>query len=274
MKRLKCGLIVSDFDGTLLTTKQTIPEDVKAAIEEYIAAGGIFAVCTGRMLASILPQVRALGLKGLVAAYQGTVIADIESGALIKNGGFSVEQACEVCAALEERGEPINVYADNVMYTTLPPDDKLLLIYEKITGIYARFVEGKMSDFVKEKSLYCQKIVSVVMPERKLPLYNYLCEKLGERYEVTYSAAVLVEVSPKGDDKGEALKFLSAHYNVPIENTVAIGDNLNDLPMIEAAGTGVAVANAEEGLKAEADDVCPSCDEDGVAAVIRKYGLS
>ena len=180
MKKVKCGLIVSDFDGTLLTTKQTIPEEVKAAIDEYIAAGGIFAVCTGRMLASILPQVRALGLKGLVAAYQGTVIADIESGALIKNGGFSVEQACEVCAALEERGEPINVYADNVMYTTLPPDDKLLLIYEKITGIYARFVEGKMSDFVKEKSLYCQKIVSVVMPERKLPLYNYLCEKLGE----------------------------------------------------------------------------------------------
>ena len=263
MKKVKCGLIVSDFDGTLLTTKQTIPEEVKAAIDEYIAAGGIFAVCTGRMLASILPQVRALGLKGLVAAYQGTVIADIESGALIKNGGFSVEQACDVCAALEERGEPINVYADNVMYTTLPPDDKLLLIYEKITGIYARFVEGKMSD-----------LVSVVMPERKLPLYNYLCEKLGERYEVTYSAAVLVEVSPKGDDKGEALKFLSAHYNVPIENTVAIGDNLNDLPMIEAAGTGVAVANAEEGLKAEADDVCPSCDEGGVAAVIRKYGLS
>ena len=75
--KIKCGLIVSDFDGTLLTTRQTVPEDVRRSIDDYVAAGGIFAVCTGRMLASILPQGRALGLKGLVAASQGTVIADI-----------------------------------------------------------------------------------------------------------------------------------------------------------------------------------------------------
>ena len=75
MSKVKCGLIVSDFDGTLLSTKQTISDNVKNAINEYVAAGGIFAVCTGRMLASILPRVRSLGLKGLVAAYQGTVIA-------------------------------------------------------------------------------------------------------------------------------------------------------------------------------------------------------
>ena len=74
MSGIKNKLIISDFDGTLLTTRQTVPGRVKDVIDEYIAAGGIFAVCTGRMLASILPQVRALGLKGLVAAYQGTEI--------------------------------------------------------------------------------------------------------------------------------------------------------------------------------------------------------
>ena len=82
MNKINCGLIVSDFDGTLLSTRQTISDNVKNAINEYIAAGGIFAVCTGRMLASILPRVRSLGLKGLVVAYQGAVIADIESGKL------------------------------------------------------------------------------------------------------------------------------------------------------------------------------------------------
>lgn len=272
--KIKCGLIVSDFDGTLITTKQAVPKRVKAAIDRYVASGGIFAVCTGRMLASILPQVRALGLKGLVAAYQGTVIADIESGALIRNGGFSVDDACEICKVLEARGEAINAYADNLMYTTLPSDDKLLNIYEEITGIHARHVGGAMTDFVKENGLYCQKIVSVVMPDRKLPLYQYLLSAIGDKYEVTYSASVLVEVSPKGDDKGEALRFLAAHYNIPIENTVAIGDNLNDLPMILAAGTGVAVENAVEEFKSHADDVCPSCDEGGVADVIEKYGFA
>ena len=272
--KIKCGLIVSDFDGTLLTTTQTVPNEVREAIASYVSAGGIFAVCTGRMLASILPQVRALGLKGLVAAYQGTVIADIESGRLIRNGGFAVEDSVEICRTLKRRGEAINAYADDVMYTTLPADDKLLTMYEKITGITARHISGSMSDFVEQNKLYCQKIVSVVMPDKKRALYDYLVEELGDRYEVTYSAAVLVEVSPKGDDKGEALRYIAAHYGIPIENTVAIGDNLNDLPMIEAAGVGVAVANGVEEFKKFADDICPSCDEGGVAHVIKKYGFA
>lgn len=274
MNKINCGLIVSDFDRTLLSNSQTVPEKVKTAIDEYIAAGGIFAVCTGRMLTSILPRVRSLGLKGLVAAYQGTVIADIESGKVIRNGGFELSQATEICKVIEARGEAINAYADEVLYTTLPDDDVLLVNYEKITGVYAKHVNGKMSDFVKENNLYCQKIVSVVTPDKKRGLYEYLSSELGNKYEVTYSAAVLVEVSPKGDDKGAALKFIAAHYGIPIEKTVAVGDNLNDLPMIKAAGTGVAVANAVDEFKVFADDVCASCDDGGVAQVIRKYGLA
>ena len=78
----------------------------------------------------------------------------------------------------------------------------------------------------------------------------------------------------KGDDKGAALKYIADYYKIPLENTVAVVDNLNDLPMIEAAGTGVAVANALEELKTYADEVCPSCDDDGIAFVIRKNGLA
>ena len=275
MKTIKARLIISDFDGTLLTSSHEVPEKVKRSISEYVAAGGVFAVCTGRMLSSILPQVRALGLKGLVAAYQGTVIADIESGQIIKNGGFAVEDCVRICKTLEERGYPINAYADNIMYTDLPEDDKLLNGYEKITGIRAQFVCGqKMSDFIKERGLYCQKIVSVISPEKKLPLYEYLLHKLGADFEVTYSASVLVEVSPKGDDKGQALKYLAAHYGIAMEDTVAIGDNLNDLPMIKAAGVGVAVQNSVPEFKQFADVVCPSCDNGGVAEIIQKYGFA
>ena len=84
MKKINYKLIVSDFDGTLIDDNQQIPQKVVNAINEYVACGGIFAVCTGRMLRSILPRVRELGLKGLVIANQGAVIADIESGNVIK----------------------------------------------------------------------------------------------------------------------------------------------------------------------------------------------
>ena len=77
MKKIKNKLIVSDFDGTLITSSHTVPEDVKSAINEYVACGGIFAVCTGRMISSILPRVRELGLKGLDVGYYGDAIAEI-----------------------------------------------------------------------------------------------------------------------------------------------------------------------------------------------------
>ena len=85
---------------------------------------------------------------------------------------------------------------------------------------------------------------------------------------------MLVEISPITDNKGEALKFLAEHYNIPIEKTVAAGDNLNDLPMIKVAGVGVAVDNADHRLKAEADFVSVSNNEGALAQIIEKFGFA
>ncbi|MCD8372826.1 MAG: Cof-type HAD-IIB family hydrolase [Clostridia bacterium] len=274
MRKLNYRLIVSDFDGTLLPRGGIISEDVKSAINEYVENGGIFCVCTGRMTASIMPQVKKLGLKGLVIAYQGTVIADIESGKIIKKGGLSCEQGQEICLAMESQGKIINAYSDEVLYTTAGGGNRLIKKYEEITGITANHIDGCMSAYIRNNNLSCQKIISVVPPEEKIPLYKFLCETLGEKYEVTYSSDVLVEVSPKGDDKGEALKFIADFYHIPLEKTIALGDNLNDLPMLLAAGLGVAVDNATEELKKRCDEVCPSCEDGGVGVIIRKYGFA
>jgi hypothetical protein len=270
--KLNAKLIVSDFDGTLIDDEHKVPEDVKKAINSYVSDGGIFVVATGRMLASILPQVRKLGLKGLVAAYQGTVIADIESGEIIRKGGLTLEQSVEVCRTLEEFGAYVNAYYDEKLYTDIPKDNKHLQLYESITGIIANGVSGKMSDFIQTNGFACQKITSLCYPKDKLPLYNKLCQRFGERYDITYSADVLVEVSPYGDNKGEALKYIANHYNIPIEKTVAIGDNLNDLPMLLTAGVGVAVGNATQPLKDKADYICATNNDGGVGEVIKKFG--
>ncbi len=274
MKELNCKLIVSDFDGTLIDDNQKIPIEVSVAIEEYVACGGIFAVCTGRMLRSILPQVRSLNLKGLVIAYQGTVIAEIESGKIIKFGGIDYKGIAEICKTLEELNEPINVYADDVLYTNIPKDNKYLQLYESIVNVQAEYVSGLISEFVTDKKLFCQKVAVLVMPERREELYGVLCERLGEKYDVTCSASSLIEISPLSDNKGEALKFLAAQYSVPLEKCVAIGDNLNDLSMIKAAGIGVAVGNATKALKDAADYVSVTNNEGAVAKIIKKYGFA
>ena len=272
MSQINAKLIVSDFDGTLITSDQRILPEVKKAISDYVSDGGIFAVCTGRMLASILPQVRSLGLEGLVVACQGTVIADIKSGEFIRCGGFNRDEAAEISLALEELGAPINAYSGDELYTNIPEDNKYLKLYEKITGIVGKHVRMPLSQYILSNDKKWQKIASLCRPDDRQRLLDCLSQKFAGKYDVTCSADVLVEVSPLGDDKGNALKFLANHYGISIENTVAIGDNLNDLPMIVAAGTGVAVGNAAQGLKEAADFISCTNDEGAVAQVIKKFG--
>lgn len=274
MKKINCKLIVSDFDGTLIDDNQEIPQKVVDAINEYVTYGGIFAVCTGRMLSSILPRVRKLGLKGLVIANQGAVIADIESGEKIKNSGMPYESVYEICRNIEEIKYPINVYSDDYLYTDIPKDNKYLQLYEKIVGVESIFVDGKMSEFVLKNKVVSQKVACLVEESERDGLFLELKRRLGDRFDVTCSAKVLVEVSAFGETKGEALKFLCRKLNVPIENTVAAGDNLNDLSMVEAAGIGVAVANADVNLKSHANFISVSNNDGAIAQIIEKFGFA
>ena len=272
MSKLNAKLIVSDFDGTLITSDQRILPRVKRAISDYVAAGGVFAVCTGRILASILPKVRSLGLKGLVCACQSSVIADIQTGEYIRRSGLSPEQCSEICAAVENFGQSVNVYSDELFLSDIPADNEYLKVYESIIGVKASHAGIPLSRYVLENKLRCQKVASLCTPRDRQKLYDYLNDKFGGRYDVTCSADVLVEVSPVGDTKGEGLKFLASYYGIDIADTVAVGDNLNDLSMIEAAGTGVAVANAVPELREKAQFVSVSNDEGAIAQVIERFG--
>lgn len=272
--KINYQLIVSDFDGTLITDDQQVLPEVKAAIDEYVAAGGIFAVCTGRMLSSILPQVRALGLKGIVIAYQGTVIADIESGKIIKLGGINCTDVAEICNGIKKLGYGLNVYCNENIYTDYSTDNIYLKRYEQIIGVKAVHIEGSMADYILKHEMFCQKILSIVSEDERDQLYKNLQAQYGDRFDVTCSAKVLVEVSPISDNKGEAVKYLAAHYNVPIEKTVAVGDNLNDLSMIKVAGIGCAVGNAEKQLKDAADFISVSNNDGALAQIIKKFGFA
>ncbi len=273
MKIINKRLIVSDCDGTLLNSRNTVSDRVRGAINEYVSCGGIFAVCTGRMLSSILPRVRELGLKGLVASYQGSVIAEIESGKILRQNSLNVDACVKICAFAEKHNYTCNAYCDEVLYTSIPAGDKGLEMYETVTGVKAVNIDGAMSKFINQKKLACNKITFLVYPKDRERLYNLLQAEFSSEFDVTCSASCLVEVSPKGDDKGMALKFIADYFGIDSSSTVAIGDNLNDLPMVKIASVGVAVGNAVEELKKEADFVAASNDEDAVAEIIEKFGF-
>ena len=116
MRKINYPLIISDFDGTLLRSDGTIAPETKLAIDGYIAAGGKFGICTGRMTGSILPRAKELGLKGLVASYQGSVVSDIESGALLVDGFIPFDGAVKICKVFEEMGLHTHVYTLDKFY--------------------------------------------------------------------------------------------------------------------------------------------------------------
>ena len=264
-------LIVSDFDGTLRQTAGGVSEENIEAIGAYVKAGGIFALCTGRMMSSILPYAKRLGLKGLIVAYQGAIIQDIESGQVFRDARIPNADAVAICRCLEQGGNHIHVYDGDVLYVN--KDDDFKKWYERACSVEGILTDFEISKTVEAKRICPHKILVVCSAADRDKIFTELSAKLGDKYYVTTSMEYLVEITAKGCNKGDALRFLADYFNIPIANTIAIGDNYNDLPMIRAAGLGVAVGNAEQTVQEQADVVTRVCDEGGVGYIIRKYGL-
>ena len=273
MRRINYPLIVSDFDGTLVNNDGTISKKNKKAIAEYVAAGGAFAISTGRLPSGILSRAQELGLTGKVCCCQGAIILDIQTKEVILEGRMSLESTLAACKKMEELGLHIHVYDLWDYYVN--KDDEPLKLYEMLVKTKATLVLDKpLAQFIEEKGLCAYKLLAMVEPAHNAALLKVLQAENFEGCEVTKSADFLVEVVNKNYSKGTAVEFLANYYNIPLEKVIAVGDQLNDTPMIERAGLGIAVKNADESLKEKANYVCTHTNEEGaIAEIIEKFGF-
>lgn len=264
---MKYPLFLSDFDGTLVRADGTVSDVCRREIENYRKAGGTFVIVTGRTLTSIRGRLKELGLtNGLVVAFQGAAIFDVAAGKMLQFESFTPKQAAKAISALEEENLHIQVYTERDFFCNC--DDEGLRMYEHICGVKAEIISEPLSEKVLREGLRVPKVLTMVEKEERFALEARLKAKLGEEYYITRSADFLVEILPKHVSKGNAARFLSGRFHVPIEQVAAIGDNENDLPMILAVGGKFAVENADEALKQIAR-VVPSVEDDGVAAALK-----
>ena len=264
-------MIVSDFDGTLRRSEGGISEGNTQAIRDYVAAGGVFALCTGRMISSILPYAKQLGLEGFVVAYQGAIIQDIATGTSLRDARIPNADAVSICRFLESEGQHIHVYDGDIFYVNM--DDEFRFWYERACAVRGVLTSPDISQTVEKQKIRPHKILVACAAERRGAVYAELSARFGKEFYVTTSTENLVEITAKGCNKGDALAYMADSLHIPLRETIAVGDNYNDLPMLRAAGLGVAVMNGEQALKDAADFVTKTCDEDGVGYVIRKFGL-
>ena len=271
MQKIKYPLIISDFDGTLLRSDGTIAEETRKTIAQYVSDGGKFVLSSGRMTPSIVKQARALGLVGLVSAYNGAEIADIQSGERLFQGGLERDEAIAICKKMEALGLQFHVYEGDEFYSN--SGNEYFKLYEKVCQVTGNVVENMpLSQFVEERKLNVVKVVALMASEDRERIYGLLDEAFGKEYEVVRSAKFLVEVCNKRFSKGTALAFVAKKYDIPLEETVAVGDNQNDLAMLQAAGVGLAVANAELSLQGVVPFYRLTNDENAVGKIIEEYG--
>ncbi len=273
MRKIKYPLIVSDFDGTLVNADGTICEENKRAVAAYLAAGGKFAISTGRLPAGIVSRARELGLQGMVCCCQGAIILDIESEQVMLGGTLSNESTVAACKSMEELDLHIHAYGLWEYYSNM--DDEPLKIYEKLTKTQATLVtDRKLSEYIEEAHFCAYKLLAMVEPKNCAKVMERLAKTPIEGCEITKSAEFLVEIVNTRYSKGTAVAFLADYYGVPLEKVIAVGDQQNDLPMIEKAGLGIAVANADKGLKSAATVVSERTNEEGaIAEIIENYAF-
>lgn len=270
MNERKYTLIVSDFDGTLFRSDHTIADETVKTIRNFVERGGLFVLSTGRPLQSIIKIARELGLKGLVAAFNGSVVADIETGEIILENSFTVEEGLCICRFMEENGMYVQIYEMDKYYAS--GHNEYLEYYENIVNEKAELPGKKISEFIAERNIRPIKILSMMHPKDRALYKEKLERNLSNICHVTSGAKSLVEICVKDFTKGTALKFLADKYGVDLQDVLAIGDGLNDYSALAVAGKGIAVKNAEPALKADFEVSEYSNDENAVGRIIEKYG--
>ncbi|MBR2374663.1 MAG: HAD family phosphatase [Clostridia bacterium] len=272
MQKIKYKLIVSDLDGTLLRSDGTIGEKSRKAIQEYIAQGGRFVLSTGRMATSSVEYAKSLGLQGLVACFQGGWIADLATGETVFETGIPNAEAVKICEKLEAMGLYIQTFKPKEFFVNWGGEE--LAYYERHEIVKGKVVApNTMSQFLKEQGFAPVKFLMCVKTSEQQRIFEEIQRAVGSEYYVTTSSERFIEICNKTNSKGTALEYIAQYYGIPLSETIAIGDQYNDVPMIEKAGLGFAMKNASPLLinSEKAIPLAYTNNEDGVGRMIEAY---
>ena len=269
-------LFAVDIDGTLVNSRDELTVAARQAIARVVDAGVRVVLATGRRYGRALPLVEPLQLDVPVITASGALIKLPGSHRTLFRARLERALLCEVLLVIDCHGYDAMLYTDNFdqgFEFYRPPNEApepLLaeffslnegwsrdwpgLMVEPPDDIFACFAMGTQSDMQRVHKALQQRL-----PEK---LYTHVLR--SPRY-----TGYMCEIAPAGITKWSGIQHLAREWDIDNDEICAIGDDVNDLPMIEAAGLGIAMGNALSEVRAAADLVVPSCDEDGIVEAAR-----
>ncbi|MCG8592076.1 MAG: Cof-type HAD-IIB family hydrolase [Proteobacteria bacterium] len=274
---MACRLLALDVDGTLLDPEGRLQDAVVAAVREAAARVRV-VLCTGRRYRTVRPVLEALALSGPVVVHNGVLVVDGATGETLHPHYLPSELHLEIRELLGQVGPPL-VYVDHD-----DPDVDILTEMHAAHPFQRAYLEDMREEtrFVSGPEAHADTRVILMSLMADGPTLRAQRERvqaqLGSRAQTNflinknYDGYILEVVAP-GTGKWPALAQVAAAAGVDAHDIVAVGDDENDLGMIEAAGVGVAMGNAIEAVKRAADAQVASNADAGVIEAIERFAL-
>lgn len=252
-------ILFFDVDGTLYNSEKKLPESAKSALLEARRKGYELAIATGRapfMIQSLLEELDIntyVTFNGQYVVYQGEIVyAD----------GIEKDELAKIIAFGEARNEPVVFLDDKQMIASVGNHDKVAESLNTLKYPYPKL----------DSSYYMQHNVYqtlIFMEEKDEPLYREAFPNVKFVRWHRYSCDIL----PKGGSKAAGIEKLLAKMGLTLKDAIAFGDGLNDVEMLEAVGTSVAMGNGHEDAKAVATHIADHVDKDGLAKMMRQLNI-
>lgn len=260
-----------DLDGTLTNSQKEVTPYTIETLKRAAERGVHIILASGRPELGIFPVADAIHLKeigGYILAYNGSRIIDYKTGEDILKRSVPTELYQDICESYHRFDIAALTYNEGKLLTE-EPEDKYVQLEARINRTQPQHVPS-LYDALTEP--VC-KFLALGEHEKLKKFQKYLKEKHGNKLNVFFSETVFLEIVPPGIEKAASLEVLLKLLGGSPSELIACGDGLNDITMIDYAGLGVAMENAQAPLLERADYITDSNDRDGVAEVIRKFIL-
>jgi len=259
--------IVSDLDGTLLMPDHSMSNEVVMAIQQYTNNGGLFTIATGRPLLTAQSIINQLDIEIPVILCNGAVLAS--SGKVIERSSLDTISMADMLTDANERGLMVMMFREETIEVFARNEE--VAEFEHKESVTCNIVSVSSSSW---KTGELEKVILLGNIDTIEAVWRHWSPVLNHSVEIFQSEPNYVELVSAEASKGKALERLSDMLGISKESMMAIGNQMNDLPMLQSAGIGVAVANSPDKLKAAANYVCTASYGAGVIEAINNivYG--
>lgn len=270
-----------DVDGTLLNDRGLVPDTARAAVRAARANGHLVFLCTGRSLPELWDEILDIGFDGVIAAAGGYIAVE---GQVLAHRTVPVEEVRRVVDWFDAQGISYFLEANSGLYGSPGIRAEMRArLYGDVTdeNVLAEMERGFapfLDHLLVGREMVREDINKISFLGSDVP-FEVIAAEFGDTFDVIRATVPQFEpnsgeLSLAGVHKAGAIETVLDHLGIPRSDTIAFGDGHNDLEMLAFVEVGVAMGNAPAAVRAVADDITGSPDEDGLLAGFTKYGLA